>query len=414
MASPVEIFCCYAREDQPLLQCLKAQLMPLQRQGFITLWADIDISAGSEWEKELEKHLDTAQVIILLVSPDFMASDYCYSKEMKRAMERHENGEAHIIPIILRPVYWQKAPFGKLQAFPTDAKPVTDSRWHTQDEAFFNIAEGIRRVVEGLVAARVDAQQWIRQADEHYVHKHFEEALAACEQALCLDPNVTQYYGKKGRVLLGLKRYKDALAAYDQCIDLGAKDDPYCYYGKGQALCRLGQYEEALAAYEQAIRLDAPDPDPQFHHEEGVVYQHLAQQAFEREWQAVLDWKSKGRNELPNNAVVEPEPFFQTMHPPMNIAETPNGYEIDIALPDVNPTDIDLRAEHNTLSITGRYSHHYPEQTQQPQQLQYLLRQNPIGFFERVVAFPRPIDATKIEATYQHGLLTLKVPTALG
>src|SRR5512135_832262 len=135
MASPVEIFCCYAREDQPLLQCLKAQLMPLQRQGFITLWADIDISAGSEWEKELEKHLDTAQVIILLVSPDFIASDYCYSKEMKRAMERHERGEARVIPILLRPSVWQETPFGKLQVLPKNARTVTE--WRDRDKAWF-------------------------------------------------------------------------------------------------------------------------------------------------------------------------------------------------------------------------------------------------------------------------------------
>src|SRR5713101_1817547 len=100
MASPVEIFCCYARKDQPLLNELKAHLMPLQRQGLVTIWADTDIDAGTEWEREIEKHLKTAQIILLLVSPDFIASEYCYSKEMLRAMERHEAGEAHVVPII--------------------------------------------------------------------------------------------------------------------------------------------------------------------------------------------------------------------------------------------------------------------------------------------------------------------------
>src|SRR5437868_394570 len=117
MASPLEIFCCYARKDQQFLNDLKDHLMSLERQGLITVWADTDINAGSEWEKEIEKHLNTAQIILLLVSPAFMNSDYCYSKEMKQALERHKQGEARVIPIILRPVYWQGV-LGHLQALP--------------------------------------------------------------------------------------------------------------------------------------------------------------------------------------------------------------------------------------------------------------------------------------------------------
>src|SRR5436190_1980114 len=111
----VEIFCCYARRDQPLLTQLRTHLIPLQRQGLIRLWADIDIGAGSEWEQEIDKHLNTAHIVLLLVSPDFMASDYCYSIEMKHAIERHEQSQAQVIPVILSPVIWQDAPFGKLQ-----------------------------------------------------------------------------------------------------------------------------------------------------------------------------------------------------------------------------------------------------------------------------------------------------------
>lgn len=147
-AKTIEIFCCYARKDQQLLNELKAHLMPLQRQGLISLWADSDISAGTDWEKEIEKHLDTAHIILLLVSPAFMNSEYCYSKEMKRALERHERGEATVIPVILRPVYWQGAPFGKVQALPKDAKPITSHEWYTRDDALFNVAEGIRKIVE--------------------------------------------------------------------------------------------------------------------------------------------------------------------------------------------------------------------------------------------------------------------------
>src|SRR5215470_2233956 len=121
---PISIFFCYAREDEALLNKLKTHLRPLQRQSLIDVWYDRDISAGAEWEQKISEHLNTAQIILLLVSPDFMDSDYCYGIEMKRAVERHQRGEACVIPIILRPVHWQEEPLDMLQALPTDAKPV--------------------------------------------------------------------------------------------------------------------------------------------------------------------------------------------------------------------------------------------------------------------------------------------------
>ena len=151
----LEVFCCYARQDHLLLAELKKHLVPLQREGLINLWADVDISAGQEWEREIHRHLNAAQIILLLVSPDFMASEYCYSTEMKRAIERHNDGEAHVLPLIIRPVAWQKTPLSKLQALPTNAKPIT--KWDNQDEAFSDAAEGIRDVIERILAT--DAEQ---------------------------------------------------------------------------------------------------------------------------------------------------------------------------------------------------------------------------------------------------------------
>jgi WD40 repeat protein len=149
----VTVFFCYAHEDELLLNQLKKHLQPLQRQGLIQLWYDREIRAGSEWEPEIKKQLDTAQIILLLVSPDFMASDYCYSIEMQRALERHQRGEATVIPIILRPVYWHGDPLGRLQAFPTDGKPVTGSDWLDMDRAFYDITTGLYQVVEKLTTA---------------------------------------------------------------------------------------------------------------------------------------------------------------------------------------------------------------------------------------------------------------------
>ncbi len=147
---PISIFFCYTREDEELLKKLKAHLRPLQRQGLIDVWYDRDISAGSEWEQEILQHLNAAQILLLLISPDFMDSDYCYGIEMKRALERHKCGEAIVIPIILRPAYWHGEPLGKLQALPTDGKPVTSSYWHDQDSAFYDITSGIHKVIKQL------------------------------------------------------------------------------------------------------------------------------------------------------------------------------------------------------------------------------------------------------------------------
>jgi len=148
----VKIFCCYAREDEALLNKLKTHLRTLQRQGVIDVWHDRDISAGTEWEREISEHLNSAQIILLLVSPDFLNSDYCYGIEMKHALERHERGEALVIPIILRPVLWENAPFSKLQALPRGAKHVVTGSLYTIDHAFVDVVEGIRQAIKRMTA----------------------------------------------------------------------------------------------------------------------------------------------------------------------------------------------------------------------------------------------------------------------
>lgn len=146
----VKIFFCYAHEDEQLLKELEAQLIPLKRQGILDIWYDRNISAGTEWKREIDKNLNNAQIILLLMSQYFLMSDYCYSVEMKRALERHECGEARVIPIILRPVEWQGGPLGDLQALPKDGKPVTSVEWPSRDDALHDIAIGIHKVIETL------------------------------------------------------------------------------------------------------------------------------------------------------------------------------------------------------------------------------------------------------------------------
>jgi hypothetical protein len=144
----IEVFFSYAHEDESLRDQLATHLRLLERQGVIHGWHDRRITGGREWAGAIDEHLRTAQIILLLVSADFLASDYCYDVEVERAMARHKAGEARVIPIILRPVDWNSAPFGKLQALPKDARPVTS--WPDRDEAFFDIARGIRTVTEEL------------------------------------------------------------------------------------------------------------------------------------------------------------------------------------------------------------------------------------------------------------------------
>jgi uncharacterized membrane protein len=146
---PVKLFFCYAHEDEAFLNKLKTHLGPLRRQGLIDVWHDRDIGAGIEWEQEISEHLSTAQIILLLVSPDFMDSEYCYGIELKRAIERHKRGEARVIPVILRPVYWQGV-LGMLQALPQDALPITDPGWQNVDRALYNVTQGIFKVVDEL------------------------------------------------------------------------------------------------------------------------------------------------------------------------------------------------------------------------------------------------------------------------
>ncbi len=148
METTIEIFVSYSHGDERLQNELMKHLSILKLQKRITSWHDRQIVPGDEWAQEINTHLNTANIILLLISPNFMASDYCYGIEVKRAMERHEAGEARVIPVLLRPVYWKGAPFGKLQALPKNAKPVIS--WQNREEAFFDIAEGIRKAAEEL------------------------------------------------------------------------------------------------------------------------------------------------------------------------------------------------------------------------------------------------------------------------
>jgi hypothetical protein len=144
----LRLFCSYSHKDETLRSELEAHLAGLKRDGTIAVWHDREIVAGDDWRERIDENLKTAHVILLLISADFLASNFCWNLEVKRAMERHEAGTARVIPVILRDCYWSNAAFEKLQALPRDAKAVTS--WTNRDEALADVARGIQRAIEQL------------------------------------------------------------------------------------------------------------------------------------------------------------------------------------------------------------------------------------------------------------------------
>lgn len=156
--SPLQVFYSYSHKDDEFRIALENHLSLLQRQGLITAWHDRRIGAGDEWREQIDSHLRSADIILLLVSADFIASDYCFDVELQCALDRHKAGKAVVIPIIVRPVDWSEAPFAGLQALPRDGKAI--SSWPDRDEALMNVARGVREEVQKQASrkARVEPE----------------------------------------------------------------------------------------------------------------------------------------------------------------------------------------------------------------------------------------------------------------
>lgn len=144
----ITVFLSYAHKDERLRVELEKHLSVLRRSAIIEAWHDRRITPGAHINREIDQHLESSNLVLLLISPDFMDSDYCYRREMRTALRRHANGQARIIPIILRPVDWLGTPIGKLLALPRDGKPVTS--WSRRDEALLDVAKGVRLAAEEI------------------------------------------------------------------------------------------------------------------------------------------------------------------------------------------------------------------------------------------------------------------------
>jgi hypothetical protein len=147
-APKVKIFISYAHADEEMKTELDKYLKMLKRSGKVETWNDRELIAGQEWDDRIMTELSNANIILLLISIDFNASDFIWDKELASAMKRHEEGTAHVVPVILRRCEWSALPYAKLQALPRNAKPVTE--YANRDEAFTEVAIGVERLVDSI------------------------------------------------------------------------------------------------------------------------------------------------------------------------------------------------------------------------------------------------------------------------
>ncbi len=332
LKQPALVFYSYDDRDRELRDELEKHLATLKHQQLIKPWHNRDISAGTEWKSVVDKNLNDAQIILLLISADFIASEYLYAFEMTRALERHNSGEAFVLPVKLRFCETKGLPFDQLDFLPENRIPIS-SRANI-DEALQEVAQGIRKVVEELIPRT--REQWLDEGIKYRKAKQYEKALVAFERALRLDCNYARAQRNKGDTLYELERYTEALNAYTLALDLdptsvrthenmantlyhlgqhNASLDAYnCAFqlmstptsqlwrGKGDALFYLKRYEEALQAYEQAIRLEPGSADVHYNKGNALLCLERYQEAIDAYEHAIrlqptfaLAYNKKGR-----------------------------------------------------------------------------------------------------------------------
>ncbi|EAQ6496721.1 toll/interleukin-1 receptor domain-containing protein [Salmonella enterica] len=142
----------YSHADEALRNELEKHLSPLKRTGKITTWHDRRIVPGQEFERQIDHYFSQADIILLLISSDFIASDYCYQVEMKNALERHNRGEAVVIPVILRDCAWHQLEFGSIMAATIDGKPIT--KFASHDEGYVQVVKAVSRAVAQMEAKK--------------------------------------------------------------------------------------------------------------------------------------------------------------------------------------------------------------------------------------------------------------------
>lgn len=139
---PVEVFVAYAPADSELREKLHLHVSTLRQSRLIRDWSDEHILPGEELAKAKREKLNRADVVLLLISSDFISN---YGTEITRALERHKSGEAVVVPVILRRCHWEGTELGKLKPLPKDGLPIR--AWSDIDEAFYSVVQGIEAIL---------------------------------------------------------------------------------------------------------------------------------------------------------------------------------------------------------------------------------------------------------------------------
>jgi uncharacterized membrane protein HdeD (DUF308 family) len=310
---PLKIFCSYSHKDEAYLNELRTWLRRLERQGLVEWWHDRQIAPGWEWEEAIDKNLRSADIIFLLITPDFMGSDYVFEKEIDRAIERHERGETRVIPIIVRPADWQWAPLDRLQALPKDAKPITT--WPNRDEAWLDVVKGIRRAIEELLVERQEraaAEERYRKAvDEAWADKKLSDVDAERLDALAGELSMsTDTSADIEREVMGdtvetnLVRQEDAAREEERNRRLEE------LYVQARQFRRNQEWQAVIDAFEQIRAEDPAYPDP-----EGLLRsarQSLEARSPQRHQTAERSAEQATREQPDYSADTQPQPPLST------------------------------------------------------------------------------------------------------
>ncbi|HLZ61562.1 MAG TPA: toll/interleukin-1 receptor domain-containing protein, partial [Ktedonosporobacter sp.] len=260
MHTPLQLFYCYAREDRLLRDELDRHLVPLKRTSRIITWHDGEIVAGEQWAQKITEQLNTAHLILLLVSSHFLASDYCYGVEMKQALARHEADQACVIPILVSPADWADAPFSRIQILPPEAKAVTE--WSHRDMAWYEVVKGIKAALtraEKYLADEKDKAPLSPKEKRLLDAKHYEQgfrplAVSADEEQ---DSLRSLRSGKERES--SIPSAKDPMAQELEEREIALDPSFLFNYDKDPALSELGWRHYASRSLLLALRLLCED-----------------------------------------------------------------------------------------------------------------------------------------------------------
>jgi hypothetical protein len=263
----VEIFIAYARRDSAYLEELRTHFAPLVRSGRVRIWYDGEIQPGTVWEAAIKEHLHQADIILLLLSADAIASDYFYEKEVADALQRHEQGEARVVPFILRACAWKATALAELQAIPKDGKPVT--AWKERDDAYADAVESLWHIVaqieqerseQAAAAAREKAAQLAaqREAERRREEEARRRREAEAEAQRAEQERLRREAEAQQRRLDEERRQKEAA---EQNALLARQAEYARHIAEAQKRLRRRDWPRAKAAAEAALRLAPEDAD---------------------------------------------------------------------------------------------------------------------------------------------------------